>query len=438
MTDFDYSKTIKNLEKRFNFEKKESVKFSFFKLERSFKLMELLGNPHESNAFTIHIAGTNGKGSVSSLLSSILSLKYKVGLYTSPHLYDYTERIKINKKNIPKKNFIDIYNEVEKMITNYEKESGIQFSFFEILTAISFIYFKKNDVDVNIIETGLGGTLDTTNVLNSDVQVITPISYDHQNVLGNDIESIAKNKAGIIKKGSTVIISKQIEKAFQVIKNESIKNKSKLISSGYVLKTKPYLKNYRMNSVIEIENTEYRISSNSIGGYYLDNAALSIQTINQIKKFKFSKSEIETGIENNYWPCRGNIKKYQKRIFYIDGAHNEDGFKKLDSSIDEFLKKDFIFIFGLNKNHSIDSAINFIKKYNCKTIISRSSHPKSERIEYIEKKLEYNDINYIKSGNTKEALNISLKESKINEMIVTAGSLFVSSEISKLIDNEQK
>ena len=93
------------------------------------------------------------------------------------------------------------------------------------------IYFKKNDVDVNIIETGLGGTLDTTNVLNSDVQVITPISYDHQNVLGNDIESIAKNKAGIIKKGSTVIISKQIEKAFQVIKNESIKNKSELIRS---------------------------------------------------------------------------------------------------------------------------------------------------------------------------------------------------------------
>ena len=193
-----------------------------------------------------------------------------------------------------------------------------------------------------------------------------------------------------------------------------------------------------MNSVIEIENTEYRISSNSIGGYYLDNAALSIQTINQIKKFKFSKSEIETGIENNYWPCRGNIKKYQKRIFYIDGAHNEDGFKKLDSAIREFLKKDFIFIFGLNKNHSIDSAINFIKKYNCKTIISRSSHPKSERIEYIEKKLEYNDINYIKSGSTKEALKISLKESKINEMIVTAGSLFVSAEISKLIDNEQK
>ena len=288
---------------------------------------------------------------------------------------------------------------------------------------------------MNIIETGLGGTLDATNVIESDIQVITPISYDHQNVLGDDIESIARNKAGIIKNKSTVVISQQFEKVFQIIKNESIRNKSKLICSNYSLKSKPYLKNNRMSSVMEIKNVKYEISSNSIGSYYFDNVALSIQTICQIKKLNISKSEIESGVKNNYWPCRGNVKKYQERIFYIDGAHNEDGFKKLDSSVSEFLKKDFIFIFGLNKNHSVNSAIKFIKKYNCKTIISKSNHPKSESIEYIEKKLQYNDINYIKSNNTEEALNISLKESKENEMIVTAGSLFVSSEISKLIDN---
>ena len=327
-------------------------------------------------------------------------------------------------------------NVVQWKIINYERKQDAQFSFFEILTAISFIYFKKNDVDVNIIETGLGGTLDTTNVIKSDIQVITPISYDHQNVLGDDIESIAKNKAGIIENKSTVIISRQIEEAFQIIKDESVKKKSKLISSNYSLKSKPYIKNNKMNSIMGIKNVNYEISTSSIGNYYFDNVALSIQTICQIRKFKISKSEIESGIKNNYWPCRGNIKKYQERIFFIDGAHNEDGFKKLDSIVCDFLKKDFIFIFGLNKNHSVSSAINFIKKYKCKTIISKSNHPKSERIEYIEKKLQYNDINYIKSNNTKEALNISLRESKASEIIVTAGSLFVSSEISKLIDNE--
>ena len=141
--DFDYQKTINNLEKRFNFEKKEDSEFDFFKIDRSLKLMDLLGSPNKSNALTIHIAGTNGKGSVSSLLSSILSLKYKVGLYSSPHLYQYTERIKINNKDISKKILSKIYNFIEKKILEYEKISGKAFSFFEVLTAMSFIYFKK-------------------------------------------------------------------------------------------------------------------------------------------------------------------------------------------------------------------------------------------------------------------------------------------------------
>ena len=118
--DFEYKNAVHNLEKRFNFEKKEDPKFDFFKLERSLKLMELLEYPNKSNALTIHIAGTNGKGSVSSLLTSVLSLNYKVGLYSSPHLYEYTERIKINKKNISKKDFVNIYNLVEKKVLEYE------------------------------------------------------------------------------------------------------------------------------------------------------------------------------------------------------------------------------------------------------------------------------------------------------------------------------
>ena len=140
-----------------------------------------------------------------------------MGLYSSPHLYNYTERIKINKKNISKKDFIHIYNFIEKKILEYEKMSGKTFSFFEVLTAMSFIYFKKNKVDINVIETGIGGTYDTTNVIKSDIQVITPISYDHQNVLGDTIKSISENKAGIIKENSTVITSKQIGEALSLI-----------------------------------------------------------------------------------------------------------------------------------------------------------------------------------------------------------------------------
>lgn len=434
--DFEYQKVINNLEKRFNFEKKEDSNFDFFKLDRSLKLMDLLESPNESNALNIHIAGTNGKGSVSSLLSSVLSLKYKVGLYSSPHLYNYTERIKINKKNISKKDFIHIYNFIEKKILEYEKMSGKTFSFFEVLTAMSFIYFKKNKVDINVIETGIGGTYDTTNVIKSDIQVITPISYDHQNVLGGTIKSISENKAGIIKENSTVITSKQIGEALEIIRKKSAEKKSKLIELNYSIKSKLSIKDFRMNTLIEINGNEYKISSNSVGRHYIDNVALAINTLNYIDKFELTKFQIEKGIKNNEWPCRGNIKKFKDRIFFIDGAHNESGFKKLELSIEEFLDKNFILIFGLNKNHDINPVINLIKRFKCKTIISQSSHPKSENIENIEKKLKYNRIDYIKSENSKEALDISLEESKINETIIAAGSIFIAAEISKLINND--
>ena len=434
--DFEYQKVINSLQQRFNFEKKEDSKFDFFKLDRSLKLMDLTESPNKSNALTIHIAGTNGKGSVSSLLSSVLSLNYKVGLYSSPHLYNYTERIKINNENISKKDFTYLYNFIEKKILEYEKISGKTFSFFEILTAMSLIYFKENKVDINVIETGIGGKYDTTNVIKSDIQVITPISYDHQNVLGDTIELISENKAGIIKENSTVIASRQLSAALEIIKKKSYEKKSKLIELNYSLKSKPSIKDFRMNALIEINGNEYNISSKSVGRHYIDNVALAINTLNHIDRFKVTKFQIEKGIRNNVWPCRGNVKKFKNRTFFIDGAHNESGFNKLESSIEEFLDKNFTLIFGLNKNHDINPVINLIKKFKCKTIISRSGHPKSENVKNIEKKLKYNRIDYIKSENSKEALNISLKESKINETIITAGSIFIAAEISELINND--
>ena len=318
----------------------------------------------------------------------------------------------------------------------YEKMSGKTFSFFEVLTAMSFIYFKKNKVDINVIETGIGGTYDTTNVIKSDIQVITPISYDHQNVLGDTIKSISENKAGIIKENSTVITSKQISEALEIIRKKSAEKKSKLIELNYSIKSKLSIKDFRMNTLIEINGNEYKISSNSVGRHYIDNVALAINTLNYIDKFELTKFQIEKGIKNNVWPCRGNIKKFKNRIFFIDGAHNESGFKKLELSIEEFLDKNFTLIFGLNKNHDINPVINLIERFKCKTIISQSNHPKSENIENIEKKLKYNRIDYIKSENSKEALDISLEESKINETIIAAGSIFIAAEISKLINND--
>ena len=209
-----------------------------------------------------------------------------------------------------------------------------------------------------------------------------------------------------------------------------------MIELNYSIKSKLSIKDFRMNTLIEINGNEYKISSNSVGRHYIDNVALAINTLNYIDKFELTKFQIEKGIKNNEWPCRGNMKKFKGRIFFIDGAHNESGFNKLESSIEEFLNKNFTLIFGSNKNHDIKPVINLIKKFKCRTILSQSSHPKSENIENIEKKLKYNRIDYIKSENSKEALDISLEESKINETIIAAGSIFIAAEISKLINND--
>ena len=191
-----------------------------------------------------------------------------------------------------------------------------------------------------------------------------------------------------------------------------------------------------MNSLIEIDKNEYNISSDSVGGHYIDNIALAISTLNNINGLKITKYQIEKGIRDNSWPCRGNIKKFKDRVFFIDGAHNESGFNKLELSIEEFLNKNFTLIFGININHDIYPVINLIKKFKCKIIISKSAHPKSENIENIEKKLKYNKIDYIKSKNSEEALNIFLEGSKKDETVVVAGSIFIAAEISKLIKNE--
>jgi dihydrofolate synthase/folylpolyglutamate synthase len=209
MSNLNYSDSLNELEKRFNFEKEEKPKFPFFKLDRTKKLMELLGNPQDDNSFTIHIAGTNGKGTVSSIIDSIISKNYKTGLLTSPHLKNYTERIKINGNEISQELFASTYQKISEKISDFEKEGGVEFTFFEIITAMAFVIFMKEAVDVKILETGLGGSFDSTNIVNSDISVVTPISEDHKKILGGTLKSIAQNKAGIIKKNSKVIISKQ-------------------------------------------------------------------------------------------------------------------------------------------------------------------------------------------------------------------------------------
>ena len=435
MVKLNYSNSLIELGKRFNFEKDEKTKFPFFKLDRTKKLMNLLGNPQNDNSFTIHVAGTNGKGTVSSILDSIISKDYKTGLLTSPHLKNYTERIKINGNEISQKLFASTYEYISNKIYNFEKEEGIEFTFFEIITAMAFVIFNNEAVDVKILETGLGGTFDSTNIVNSDISVITPISEDHKKILGGNLKSIAQNKAGIIKKNSKVIISKQKKICKEVLINTAKSKKSDLIEVKYKTYDNLKIVKNRMVTKLSVDKIDYNINYKSIGSYHLDNIATAIKTVKEFNS-SISAKTITRGINKNAWPCRGDLKLTNKKLILIDGAHNKDGFKNLKKTLTTLLSnKNYIFIYGTNINHDINAFINFISEVPSKVILTKSSHPKSLPVKEIENKLTKFDVKFIKSVSTGNALKIAMNSCQKNDLIIVAGSLFVSSEISNLLNS---
>ena len=294
-------------------------------LERVQKVLDLIGNP-EKRLNCIHVAGTNGKGSVCAMLSAILSQNSKAGLFTSPHVFEYTERIKINDLEIEKEVFA---KEVNEIITLAEK-NRIHLTEFEIITALAFDYFAKNNVDIVILETGLGGRFDATNVIEKNLcSVITHIDFDHTERLGDTIEKIAYEKAGIIKQNCPVVISSK-NAGFEVIKKIGGKCNSTL------------------NLVNEVRKLPHAEVSALKGTYQQENLALVMKVL-EVLGLNISREVIEQGLKNVKHPCR--FEYLEKHNILIDGAHNPNGTKALRESLDfYFPNQKFKFIFGCLKN----------------------------------------------------------------------------------------
>lgn len=299
-------------------------------LERIEKIIEVLDNPHKKLKY-IHVAGTNGKGSVCSMLSSILIQSgYKIGLFTSPHVFEYTERIKINDKKINKKLFA---KKIIRII-NLSEENNLKLTEFEILTALAFEYFKENKVDIVVLETGLGGRLDATNVIDKNLcSIITSIDFDHTERLGNTIEKISFEKGGIIKKNCPVVISKN-NLGLDVIKKIAKEKNTKILT---VKEGRNFLQ----------ENSALK------GTYQGKNLLLVLKALEILEGngFKISKKAVKEGLKKVNHPCR--FEFYKKNIL-IDAAHNPSGIKALRESLDKsFPDKNFRFIFGClrNKNY---------------------------------------------------------------------------------------
>jgi len=315
-------------------------------LEHTFSLLEFLKNPQESIK-VIHIAGTNGKGSTGATIYSILrAYGYKVGLYTSPHLINFNERIRINGIPITNDEILSFMRYIQPSIEN------IQSTFFEVTTAMAFNHFNSNDVDVAIIETGLGGRLDSTNVVNPVLTVMTPISFDHMDILGDTIKKIASEKAGIIKEGIPLVTAKQLKTVFNILKRKTDEKKTTIDISPTPIGVQ-----------LDLNGTHFtfqnRIFTTSlIGNHQADNASLAISAV---RKFvpQISYVTIEKGLKNIYWP--GRLQLVYDRTYY-DVAHNEDSILKvLDTLNTIYPNSDFYGIFCLKGDKDLKHFAKHIK-----------------------------------------------------------------------------
>ena len=313
-------------------------------LERITKLMDYLDNPQKHLRF-VHIAGTNGKGSTSSFVFHMLKeAGYKVGLFTSPYIQRFNERIQVVDQEITNEEIALILTKIRDIIEqNWGEDEGP--TWFEVLTAMCFMYFKKQGCDIVVLEVGLGGDLDSTNVIDSsEVSIITTISYDHMEILGNTLEQIASKKAGIIKQGGTVVVYPQGESVTEVIKDKCNKQSAAI---NLVRESDIVPKTYSLQGqVFSYKNNDYSIKM--LGQYQVYNACVALESVLQLikKGYNITAEQIKCGLKKATWPGRMELVS-KDPIFLLDGAHNIQGATMLASNLKIlFPNKKFVFIVG--------------------------------------------------------------------------------------------
>jgi dihydrofolate synthase/folylpolyglutamate synthase len=403
-----------------------------FDLGRMFALVDELGNPQKSYPI-IHVAGTKGKGSVAALCASALKAAgYRTGLYTSPHLWDYVERVQINGEPISHEQLIDLVEEIKAAVAKIPKLTT-----FEITTALGLLAFAKNDVQAAVVEVGLGGRLDATNIVMPTVSVITSLSYDHMAVLGNTLAEIAGEKAGIIKEGIPVVSAPQEGEALEVLKRVAKEKDSPFILVGRDVKFERLtsslegqsLRLSSFNLPLSSESPTFDITIPLLGAHQIENAAIAYTAL-KASGISISDEAIQQGFARARWPARFEILRREPPVV-IDSAHNRDSARRLRETLDEYFPEvPVILIFCTLEDKDIAGMLEELKpRLEC-VIATRADHPRAPSEGWIAEQVKKAGIPVESVAPVASALERALEVAGNQKLVLAAGSVAFAGEVS--------
>ncbi len=433
---------------------RHSTNHSGFHLERMSLLLAEFGDPHLAIP-AIHVAGTKGKGSVSVMIASVLSAAgHRTGLYTSPHLHTVRERIRVNGKPVTEAEFASLVHRTWPAVTAVSAGAYGGVSTFEMMTLMAFLHFRDAGLDMQVVEVGLGGRLDSTNLIKPVVSVITPISLDHTAALGNTVAKIAAEKAGIIKRGVPVVVSPQpagSAAALGVIREKALSHDAEVIQVDRLAEWLPVSSGrHGQRFQVRTAGETHSLAMSLLGPHQMDNAATAVVALQRLQAdgLRLTTDQTAAGFASVNWPCRVEYLPVAGlpidgppvdglegdgpglgRVVVSDGAHNSDSIERLLESVPELTPGGLVLVFGALSGHSVSVMLERLARLSPRVVTVQSRHPKATSGDSVAALArEHGLVVAEECESVADGMRSALKAARHGEVVLATGSISVAAE----------
>ena len=406
-----------------------------FHLRRMELLLASLGDPHLETP-VVHVAGSKGKGSTCAMITAALSANgLRTGLYTSPHLHRFTERIRVDGAPVDERVFAGLIERLWPDVAAIEERGSLgKVSVFEMLTAMAFVHFRDTVADCAVIEVGLGGRLDATNLVEPEVSVITPVGLDHVAVLGDTVEKIAAEKAGIIKPGVPVVSSPQHPDAARVIRQTAADAGSRLIEAPNAVEVVDVEIDGWLPQHVRFETGRetYDVRLPLLGEHQVENTRTALAAIETLDSFDLQADSVSDGLSRVDWPARAQLVDTGPPVVMADGAHNADAGRALYSTLQRHFGgyDDVVLVVGGTTGHDMTAVVTELSDLSPRVIVTQSRHPKAVEPADFAAALQRDNVPVAAvTGDVASALETAYRMAGSESLIVATGSLFVAAEV---------